>query len=125
VTHDFRQNFAVPRVRLDDGATVPARTVIIATGARYRKPALDKIAEFEGAGVYYSATFMEEAQPGDDDEVVVVGGANSAGQAAVFLAQTGRLVQERTCRRTISQPPNGRSSASRICSKHHIRACSL
>src|SRR4029077_16191493 len=80
------------RVRLDDGATVPARTVIIATGARYRKPALASLTQFEGAGVYYSATFMEEAQLGDDDEVVVVGGANSAGQAAVFLARTNRQV---------------------------------
>jgi thioredoxin reductase (NADPH) len=80
------------RVRLDDGATVPARTVIIATGARYRKPALESLTQFEGAGVYYSATFMEEAQLGDDDEVVVVGGANSAGQAAVFLARTNRQV---------------------------------
>jgi len=79
-------------VRLDDGATVPARTVIIATGARYRKPALANLAQFEGAGVYYSATFMEEAQLGGDDEVVVVGGANSAGQAAAFLARTGRHV---------------------------------
>jgi thioredoxin reductase (NADPH) len=80
------------RVRLDDGATIPARTVIIATGARYRKPALANLAQFEGAGVYYSATFMEEAQLGDDDEVIVVGGANSAGQAAVFLARTGRRI---------------------------------
>ncbi|HEX2341171.1 MAG TPA: FAD-dependent oxidoreductase [Vicinamibacterales bacterium] len=79
-------------VRLDDGATVPARTVIIATGARYRKPALANLERFEGAGVYYTATFMEKAQIGDGDEVVVVGGANSAGQAAVFLAQTARRV---------------------------------
>jgi thioredoxin reductase (NADPH) len=79
-------------VRLDDGATIPARTVIIATGARYRKPALANLEQFEGAGVYYNATFMEEAQLGDGDEVIVVGGANSAGQAAVFLAQTGRRV---------------------------------
>ena len=79
-------------VRLDDGATIPARTVIIATGARYRKPSLANLGQFEGAGVYYSATFMEEAQLGDGDEVIVVGGANSAGQAAVFLAQTGRRV---------------------------------
>ena len=49
------------RVRLDDAATVTARTVIIATGARYRKPALANLAQFEGAGVYYRATFMEEA----------------------------------------------------------------
>ena len=80
------------RVRLDDGATVPARTVIIATGARYRKPALANLAQFEGAGVYYSATFMEEAQLSEDDEVIVVGGANSAGQAAVFLGRARRRI---------------------------------
>ncbi len=84
-----RQPFGV---RLDDGATIPARTVIIATGARYRKPSLANLEQFEGAGVYYSATFMEEAQLCDGDEVIVVGGANSAGQAAVFLAQTARRV---------------------------------
>jgi thioredoxin reductase (NADPH) len=74
-------------VRLDDGATIPARTVIIATGARYRKPSLANLGDFEGAGVYYSATFME-AQLCDGDEVIVVGGGNSAGQAAIFLART-------------------------------------
>jgi thioredoxin reductase (NADPH) len=79
-------------VRTDDGVTIPARTVIIATGARYRKPGLANLAQFEGAGVYYNATFMEEAQLGDCNEVIVVGGANSAGQAALFLAQAGRLV---------------------------------
>lgn len=79
-------------VKLDDGAAIPARCVIIATGARYRKPALANLAQFEGAGIYYSATFMEEAQLGADDEVIVVGGANSAGQAAVFLGRTGRRV---------------------------------
>ena len=78
-------------VRLDDSATIPARTVIIATGARYRKPSLANLWQFEGAGVYYSATFME-AQLCDGDEVIVVGGANSAGQAAVFLARTVRRV---------------------------------
>jgi thioredoxin reductase (NADPH) len=78
-------------VRLDDGAIVPARTVIIATGARYRRPALANLRQFEGAGVYYSATFME-AQLCSGSEVIVVGGANSAGQAAVFLAQTARRV---------------------------------
>lgn len=79
-------------VTLDDGATIRARTVIIATGARYRKPDLPNLGRFEGAGVYYSATFMEEGQLHEDDEVIVVGGANSAGQAAVFLARTGRRV---------------------------------
>src|SRR5262249_13582307 len=79
-------------VELCDGETIRARNVIIATGARYRKPALANLAQFEGAGVYYSATFMEEAQLSPDDEVIVVGGANSAGQAAVFLARTARRV---------------------------------
>ena len=78
-------------VRLDDNVTIPARTVVIATGARYRRPSLANLGQFEGAGVYYNATFME-AQHCDGDDVIVVGGANSAGQAALFLAQTGRHV---------------------------------
>src|SRR5215470_3442377 len=78
-------------VRLDDGVTIPARTVVIATGARYRMPSLANLGQFEGAGVYYSATFME-AQLCDGDEVIVVGGANSAGQAALFLAQAASRV---------------------------------
>jgi len=61
-------------VKLCDGATISARTVIIATGAKYRKPPLANLAKFEGAGIYYNATFMEEAQLGDGDEVIVVGG---------------------------------------------------
>ena len=78
-------------VSLDDGTSIEARTVIIATGARYRKPSLANLERFEGAGVYYSATFME-AQLCVGDEIVVVGGANSAGQAAVFLARTVRRI---------------------------------
>jgi thioredoxin reductase (NADPH) len=78
-------------VRLDDSVTIPARTVVIATGARYHRPSLANLAHFEGAGVYYNATFME-AQLCEGDEVIVVGGANSAGQAAVFLAQTVKRV---------------------------------
>ena len=78
-------------ISLDDRTTIRARTVIIATGARYRKPSIDSLERFEGAGVYYSATFME-AQLCGGDEIIVVGGANSAGQAAVFLAQTVRRI---------------------------------
>ena len=94
-------------VRLQDGATIFARSVIIATGARYRKPAFPNLAQFEGAGVYYAATFMEETQLRDDDEVVVVGGGNSAGQAAVFLSRNGRrvhvLVRSNSLSATMSQ----------------------
>jgi len=78
-------------VEIDGGLNVLARTVIIATGAEYRKPALENLSMFEGAGVYYGATPME-AQLCQGEEVVVVGGGNSAGQAAVFLAQTTRRV---------------------------------
>jgi thioredoxin reductase (NADPH) len=67
------------------------RTIIIATGAEYRKLGLDNLSQFEGAGVYYGATFIE-AQLCGGEEVVVVGGGNSAGQAAVFLAQTAKRV---------------------------------
>jgi thioredoxin reductase (NADPH) len=78
-------------VQAEDGPRMAARTVIIATGAEYRKPALDNLSQFEGAGVYYGATFVE-AQVCKGEEVIVVGGGNSAGQAAVFLAQTARRV---------------------------------
>jgi thioredoxin reductase (NADPH) len=78
-------------VTIDGGPLVPARAVIIATGAQYRRPALEKLSTFEGAGVYYGATPME-AQLCVGAEVVVVGGGNSAGQAAVFLAQTAARV---------------------------------
>jgi thioredoxin reductase (NADPH) len=78
-------------IEIDNTQRVPARTVIIATGAAYRKPAIENLAQFENAGVYYGATFME-AQLCRGEEVVVVGGGNSAGQAAVFLAQTTKRV---------------------------------
>ena len=79
------------RIKVDGGGGIPTRAVIIATGAEYRKLPVANIAAFEGAGVYYGATFVE-AQLCGGDEVVVVGGGNSAGQAAVFLAQTARHV---------------------------------
>jgi thioredoxin reductase (NADPH) len=78
-------------VTMDDGAQVPARTVIIATGAQYRRPAIQNLARFEGSGVYYAATEMER-QVCAGEEVAVVGGGNSAGQAAVFLADKCRRV---------------------------------
>lgn len=78
-------------VEIDDSLRVPARTIIIATGAAYRKPSIENLSQFEGMGVYYGATFME-AQLCRGEEAVVVGGGNSAGQAAVFLAQTAKRV---------------------------------
>jgi thioredoxin reductase (NADPH) len=73
------------RLRLDDGQTVAARAVVIATGARYRRLDLPGYGHFEGQGVHYAATAME-ARLSAGEEVAVVGGGNSAGQAAVFLS---------------------------------------
>jgi thioredoxin reductase (NADPH) len=78
-------------VEIGDANPLRARTVVIATGAEYRKPLLGTIPRFEGIGVYYGATFME-AQLCVGEEAIVIGGGNSAGQAAVFLAQTARRV---------------------------------
>jgi thioredoxin reductase (NADPH) len=78
-------------IEMDDNMRVPARTIIIATGAEYRVPTIENLSEFKGVGVYYGATFME-AQLCRGEEVVVMGGGNSAGQAAVFLAQTAKRV---------------------------------
>lgn len=78
-------------VRLDNDVWASARAIIIATGAAYRKLDVASRTPFEGDGVYYGATFLE-AQLCRGDDVVVVGGGNSAGQAAVFLAQTTRHV---------------------------------
>jgi thioredoxin reductase (NADPH) len=78
-------------IEMDDNTRIPARTIIIATGANYRVPAIENLSEFKGLGVYYGATFME-AQLCRGEEVIVMGGGNSAGQAAVFLAQTAKRV---------------------------------
>jgi thioredoxin reductase (NADPH) len=75
------------QVRFEDGELVSARSVIIATGARYNRLQVDRLAEFEDVGVYYAATQME-AQACTGKPVVIVGGGNSAGQAALFLART-------------------------------------
>jgi thioredoxin reductase (NADPH) len=79
------------KVRLSNGEVVQARAIVIATGARYRKPEIPELARFEGSGVFYCATHLE-AQMCKNEEVAVVGGANSAGQAAVFLSQIAAKV---------------------------------
>jgi thioredoxin reductase (NADPH) len=73
------------------GQTIRARTVVIASGAQYNKPTIDNLKKFEGQGVYYGATYIE-AQLCGNEEVIVIGGGNSAGQAAVYLSQTARKV---------------------------------
>ena len=73
------------RVHLSDGEVVQARTIVIATGARYRKLDVPELSRFEGGGIFYSATHME-GQSCKEEEVAIVGGGNSAGQAAVFLS---------------------------------------
>jgi thioredoxin reductase (NADPH) len=78
-------------IALSNGSTVRGRAIIIATGVRYRQLGLDKLERFEGAGVYHAATAVEARVCGGE-EVAVVGGANSAGQAAVFLASQVRHV---------------------------------
>jgi thioredoxin reductase (NADPH) len=79
------------QVGFDDGDVITAKSVIIATGARYNRLALDRLADFEGAGVYYAATQME-AQACRADAVAIVGGGNSAGQAALFLSRSSAQV---------------------------------
>jgi thioredoxin reductase (NADPH) len=79
------------KVVLDTGEALATKAIVIATGAQYNKPKLTNLEEFEGKGIYYGATYIE-SQMCENDEVAVVGGGNSAGQAAVFLSQTARKV---------------------------------
>ena len=79
------------RIRLGPGVGVAARTVAIATGVTYRKPDIPNLSRFEGVGVYYGATQVEAILCQGED-VIVVGGANSAGQAAIFLSEAKRHV---------------------------------
>ena len=80
-----------PVVRLDGGETVNTKCLLIATGVDYRRLAVEGCEQFEGPGVYYAAT-ITEAQLCRGEQVVMVGGGNSADQAAVFLAQHGGRV---------------------------------
>src|SRR5471032_1718979 len=96
--HKFGADVAIParvanlycdefplRLALDDGSALHARTVVLACGAQYKRPALAKLAQFEGRGVYYWASSIE-ARLCKEEEIVLVGGGNSAGQAAVYLS---------------------------------------
>jgi thioredoxin reductase (NADPH) len=89
------------RVSFDDGETIAARSVIIATGARYNRLPLERLADFEGVGVYYAAT-QAEAQACGAGPVAIVGGGNSAGQAALFLSRSCAQVHVIIRRETLS-----------------------
>jgi thioredoxin reductase (NADPH) len=76
----------------DNGQRVRAKAVVVATGVQYRRPPLERLADFEGDGVYYAATEME-ARYCKGTEAVIVGGGNSAGQAAMFLSRSASCVR--------------------------------
>jgi thioredoxin reductase (NADPH) len=79
------------QVELDGGDLLTTLSIVIASGAQYNKLRLDNLSDFEGKGIYYGATYIESQLCGGE-EVAVVGGGNSAGQAAVFMSQTARKV---------------------------------
>ena len=85
------QNGGKYHVTLEGGAILTARAVVIATGARYRKLDVENYEKFEGQGIHYAATAME-AQLCTNEDVCVVGGGNSAGQAAIYLSRYARHV---------------------------------
>ena len=101
----FGTQFAVPRrvadlvrrddgtfcATLDDGGEVCAKSVVVATGVQYRKLPIPRLSDFEGVGIYYAATDIE-ARYCRDTEAIVVGGGNSAGQAAMYLSRTAAHV---------------------------------
>jgi thioredoxin reductase (NADPH) len=78
-------------VVLDNGNVLAARAVVISTGAQYNKLPVENLKKFEGQGIYYGATYIE-SQLCEDEDVIVIGGGNSAGQAAIYLSQTARKV---------------------------------
>jgi thioredoxin reductase (NADPH) len=102
----FGTRFAMPRrvvslekladagfcATFDTGRRVRAKAVVVATGVQYRRLPLDRLADFEGAGIYYAATEIE-ARYCKGEEAVIIGGGNSAGQAAMFLSRTAGRVR--------------------------------
>ena len=102
----FGTRFAMPRrvtilerledesfcATFDNGHRVRAAAVVVATGVQYRRLPIDRLEQFEGSGIYYAAT-ESEARYCKETEVVIIGGGNSAGQAAMFLSRTARCVR--------------------------------
>jgi thioredoxin reductase (NADPH) len=83
----LRSSGGIHTIELTDGRTLNARSVVVATGARYRRLDVARLSEFEGAGVYYAATEVEARACSGG--VAIVGGGNSAGQASIFMAHKG------------------------------------
>jgi thioredoxin reductase (NADPH) len=110
------------RVTLNDGQEIPARSIVLATGAQYNKPSLPNLDIYAGRGIYYNATFME-AQLCGGEEVIVIGGGNSAGQAAVFLAQktagVRMLVRSKSVADTMSRYLIQRIEENPLIEMHH------
>lgn len=104
---------------LRDGSEIPSRTVIVASGARYQRLAVDDLERLEGAGVYYAATDLEAKSCGGLD-VIVVGGGNSAGQAAIYLSQHGCQVSIVIRRDNVSESMS-RYLIERIEADPHVR----
>jgi len=102
----FGTRFAIPRrvatletqadgafcATFENGQRVRASAIVVASGVQYRRPPLERLTDFEGSGVYYAATEME-ARYCKDTEAVIIGGGNSAGQAAMFLCRYARCVR--------------------------------
>ena len=78
-------------IEVENGSRISARTIVIATGAEYRRPSLENLSRFEGLGIYYATTLVD-AQNCKGGEAIVVGGGNSAGQAAMFLSKRAKCV---------------------------------
>jgi len=96
----------IHKLTLAGGLTVCSRAVVVASGAQYRKLSVENYAQFENRGIYYAATAMESVLC-RDNEVIVVGGGNSAGQAAVFLSGVAKhvhhIVRGKSLAATMSQ----------------------
>jgi thioredoxin reductase (NADPH) len=109
------------RLSLENGDILQARSIIIASGAQYNTPKVANLKKFEGNGIYYAATFMESQLCGGD-EAVVIGGGNSAGQAAIFLAETAQkvymLVRGKTLSETMSRYLTQRISTHPVIELH-------
>lgn len=113
-------------VALDQGKSVCARAVVVASGVQYRRLPLDRLEDLEGVGVYYAATDME-ARFCEDAEVAIIGGGNSAGQAAMYLSRKAScvhlLVRGQSLAASMSDYLSSRLEANPAISLHYETSC--